>query len=34
MKLGELDETILILMGINAVMWGVNIGLMSLFFIK
>lgn len=34
MKLGELDETALVLMGINAVAWALNIGLMSLYFIK
>ncbi len=34
MRLGELDETALILMTINAVMWGVNIGLFSLWIIR
>lgn len=30
----EGGETALILMGVNAIMWGVNVGLMSLWFIK
>ncbi len=34
MKLGELDETALILIGINAVIWAINISLVSLYFIK
>lgn len=34
MKLGALDEVALTLMGINAIMWGINIGLMSLWFVK
>ena len=34
MKLGELDETALVLIGINAVAWTINISLMSLYFIK
>lgn len=29
MKLSELDEAALVLIGINAVMWGINISLMS-----
>lgn len=34
MKLGELDEIALALMTINAVMWGINIWLLSLWVIK
>lgn len=34
MRIGELDETILILMGINAILWGINMGLMSLYLLK
>ncbi len=34
MKLGELNETALVLMGINAVAWVINICFMSLYFIK
>ncbi len=34
MKLGVLDEVALILMGINAVIWAIDISLMSLYFIK
>lgn len=34
MKLGELDETALALICVNAVMWTINISLMSLCFIK
>lgn len=34
MKLGDLDETALILLTINSVMWGVNIGLLSLWVIR
>lgn len=34
MRLGELDETALILMTINAVAWGINIGLLSLWIIR
>lgn len=34
MKLGELDETALILIGINAVIWAINVSLVSLYFIK
>ncbi len=34
MKFGELNETALFLMGINAVIWAINISLMSLYFIK
>lgn len=34
MRLGELDDVALILLGINAIMWGVNIGLLSLWIVK
>ena len=34
MKLGELDETALVLIGVNAVIWAIDISLMSLYFIK
>lgn len=34
MKLGELDETALVLIGINAVIWAIDISLMGLYFIK
>lgn len=34
MKLGELDETALALICVNTVMWGINISLMILYFIK
>lgn len=34
MRVGTLDEVALTLLGVNAIMWGVNIGLMSLWFIK
>ncbi len=34
MRLGELNETALILMTINAVRWDINISIMSLYFIK
>lgn len=34
MKIGELDDVALVLMGINAVMWGINVGLTSLWIIR
>ncbi len=34
MRLGELDDVALILLGVNAIMWGVNIGLLSLWVVK
>ncbi|CQJ53267.1 Uncharacterised protein [Yersinia enterocolitica] len=34
MRLGELDDVALILLGINAIMWGINIGLLSLWIVK
>ncbi|MEI7188060.1 hypothetical protein [Dickeya dianthicola] len=34
MKFGEFDETVLILMGINAVIWVIDISLMSLYYYK
>lgn len=34
MRLGELDDVALILLGVNAIMWGVNIGLLSLWIVK
>lgn len=34
MRLGELDDVALILLGINAIIWGVNIGLLSLWIVK
>ena len=34
MKLGELDEAALVLIGVNAVAWTINISLMGLYFIK
>ncbi len=30
MRLGELDETVLTLLTINTVVWGINIGLLNL----
>ncbi|CFQ14839.1 Uncharacterised protein [Yersinia enterocolitica] len=34
MRLGELDDVALILLGVNAIMWGINIGLLSLWIVK
>lgn len=34
MRLGELDDVALILLGVNATMWGINIGLLSLWIVK
>lgn len=34
MRLGELDDVVLILLGVNAIMWGINIGLLSLWIVK
>lgn len=34
MRLGDLDETALILLTVNAVAWGINIGLLSLWVIR
>ncbi len=34
MILGELDDVALILLGVNAIMWGINIGLLSLWIVK
>lgn len=34
MRLGELDDVALILLGVNAIMWGINIGLLSLWVVK
>ncbi|CNE74633.1 Uncharacterised protein [Yersinia kristensenii] len=33
MRLGELDDVALILLGVNAIMWGINIGLLSLWIV-
>lgn len=34
MELGELDDVALILLGANAIMWGINIGLLSIWIVK
>ncbi|AJI85022.1 Uncharacterised protein [Yersinia enterocolitica] len=34
MRLGELDDVALILLGVNAIMWGINIGVLSLWIVK
>lgn len=34
MRLGELDDVALILLGVNAIMWGINIVLLSLWIVK
>lgn len=34
MRLGELDDVALILLGVNAIIWGINIGLLSLWIVK
>lgn len=34
MRLGELDDVALILLGVNAIMWRINIGLLSLWIVK
>lgn len=34
MRLGELDDTALTLLTINAVAWGINIGLLSMWIIR
>lgn len=33
MRLGELDDVALILLGVNAIMWVINIGLLSLWIV-
>lgn len=33
MRLGELDDVALILLCVNAIMWGINIGLLSLWIV-
>lgn len=30
MRFGELNEVALVLLGVNAIMWGINIGLLSI----
>ncbi|CRY75399.1 Uncharacterised protein [Yersinia intermedia] len=34
MRLGELNDVALVLLGVNAIMWGINIGLLSLWIVK
>lgn len=34
MRLGEPDDVALILLGVNAIMWGINIVLLSLWIVK
>lgn len=34
MRFGELDDVVLILFGVNVIMWGINIGVLSLWIVK